>query len=573
MSSTYSTNLALEMIGTGDQAGNWGATNNLNLGTLLEQAISGYFQQSITDGADTVITIPNGASGVARNMSIECTGTLTAARNLIVPANKKLYLIYNATSGGKAVTVKVSGLTGVSVPAGKKMFLVSNGTDIVEAVTYFTSLSAGSLTLTTPLAVSSGGTGSSTTTSAPASLGVIPAADLPTVGDFLVGVNTSLSVTGASGSGTTATITFATQTYAPFILGQTITVSGISPSGYNATANVTAVTTTSVSYENTTTGTYVSGGTVSAAVGNLPAAATVTANATTSNIWRARYNTLSGSVVTFTTVANAPYIGAISFVVANAAHVLTNNANLTVQGGLYFATTGASGTGATATITFAIQSVAPYVVGQSITVSGVTPSGYNGVYTVTACTTSSVSFASSVTGSQTVAGTVGANYTCSVGDILIFTALTTSTFQVSILKANGAPVAAPGTAGNVLTSNGTTWTSSAGSIGTVTSIATGNGLSGGTITSSGTLTIAAPSYNSIGSYCSAYIYGGGGTVTITSGSTYSAGGGVGQIQASNGLGVGVNNLSGTWRWMAGTVTIGAAGCNPSSTTGLAVRVS
>jgi len=146
----------------------------------------------------------------------------------------------------------------------------------------------------------------------------------------------------------------------------------------------------------------------------------------------------------------------------------------------------------------------------------------------------------------------------------------------NVLLGNGtsAPqTVAPGTAGNVLTSNGTTWTSSAGSTGTVTSIATGNGLSGGTITSSGTLTIAAPSYNSIGSYCSAYIYGGGGTVTITSGSTYSAGGGVGQIQASNGLGVGVNNLSGTWRWMAGTVTIGSAGCNPSSTNGLAVRVS
>jgi len=69
-------------------------------------------------------------------------------------------------------------------------------------------------------------------------------------------------------------------------------------------------------------------------------------------------------------------------------------------------TVSASGTGTTATLTFATRSLAPFVVGDSITVSGVTPSGYNGVYTVTACTTSTVSFASSTTGSQTVAGTI-----------------------------------------------------------------------------------------------------------------------------------------------------------------------
>jgi hypothetical protein len=133
MSSTYSSNLALELIGAGEQAGNWGSTTNTNLGTLVEQAISGYTTQAITDGADTVITIPNGASGVARNMTIECTGTLTGVRNLVVPANRKLYFIYNNTSGGYAVTVKVSGQTGVSVPNGAKVTLVCNGTDIVAA--------------------------------------------------------------------------------------------------------------------------------------------------------------------------------------------------------------------------------------------------------------------------------------------------------------------------------------------------------------------------------------------------------------------------------------------------------
>ena len=161
MSSTYSTNLAIELIGTGDQAGTWGTTTNTNLGTLIEQAISGYVTQAITDGADTVITIPNGATGTARNMAIECTGILSAARNLIVPANKKLYLIYNNTTGGYAVTVKVSGQTGVSVPNGKKIWLVSNGTDVVVATNYMAAL-----TLGTALPIASGGTGQVTANAA-----------------------------------------------------------------------------------------------------------------------------------------------------------------------------------------------------------------------------------------------------------------------------------------------------------------------------------------------------------------------------------------------------------------------
>ena len=144
MSSTYSTNLALELIGTGDQAGNWGSTTNTNLGTLIEQSISGVVTQAMAD-ADQTITIPNGASGVARNMFIECTGALTAARNLIVPTNKKLYFISNATTGGFAITVKVSGQTGVSVPMGAKVILVMNsaGTDIVVATNYMKDLTVG----------------------------------------------------------------------------------------------------------------------------------------------------------------------------------------------------------------------------------------------------------------------------------------------------------------------------------------------------------------------------------------------------------------------------------------------
>lgn len=134
---TYSPNLGLILPIANEYPGTWGQQVNDGVSSLLETAVSGYTTQAITDGADTVITIPNGSTGVARNMYIECTGALTNNRNLIVPANRKLYFIFNNTTGNFAVTVKVTGLTGVSVPAGAKMLLVSNGTDIVNAVNYF----------------------------------------------------------------------------------------------------------------------------------------------------------------------------------------------------------------------------------------------------------------------------------------------------------------------------------------------------------------------------------------------------------------------------------------------------
>jgi hypothetical protein len=457
--STYSTNLALELITAGDQSGTWGLTTNTNLGSLIEQAISGYTTTAMTSNADTTITIPNGAIGEARNMYIEIpnTLTLTAARVLTVPANKKLYFVYNNNNSSYAVTVKTSAGTGISVPNGARMLLVCDGTNVVSAVSYFASL-----TLGTPLSVANGGTGQTSSDNLIAFFGAIPAADLPTVGDSLIGVGTSLATSATSGTGTTATLTFAAQPSAPFIVGQTIIVAGVTPTTYNTTATVLTCSTTQVTYSSTATGVMTVVGTVSAKIGRLPAAATVTANATTSDIWGARYNTLSGSAVAFTTVANAPYVGAISFVASNAVHTLTTGPTLSVQGGSYVSVAGASGNGTTATLTFSVLTAAPFLVGQSITVAGITggAAGYNGTYTVTACTTSSVSFATSVSAAYTSGGTVGSNYTCASGDILMFTALTTSTFRVAILRVDGAPVMPTGVNGNVLTSNGTTWVSS-----------------------------------------------------------------------------------------------------------------
>jgi hypothetical protein len=256
MASTYSPNLALELIGTGDQAGTWGNTTNTNLGTLLEQAISGYVTQAVSTGTDTTITIPNGADGVARNMFIELTGTGGASTNLIVPANKKLYFIYNNASG--AVTVKVAGQTGVSVPAGSKFILVSNGTDIVEATSYSTGVgsslnlttltatsanittltgtnfSATSLTLTNALGVAEGGTGVDST---------------PTNGQILIGNGTGYTLaTLTAGSGITitngtGTISLAAGGLPAVSIQNTTTISAVAGNHYILTAaSLTTVT-------------------------------------------------------------------------------------------------------------------------------------------------------------------------------------------------------------------------------------------------------------------------------------------------------------------------------------------
>lgn len=130
MASTYSTNLKFELIGTGEQSGTWGTTTNSNLGTLIEQSIVGYTTQALSGAGPTAITIPDGATGVARNYTIEFTGTPTANHQVTVPAVQKSYILFNNTN--VVIIVKVTGQTGVTIAVGKKAIVYNNGTDIIE---------------------------------------------------------------------------------------------------------------------------------------------------------------------------------------------------------------------------------------------------------------------------------------------------------------------------------------------------------------------------------------------------------------------------------------------------------
>jgi hypothetical protein len=143
----------------------------------------------------------------------------------------------------------------------------------------------------------------------------------------------------------------------------------------------------------------------------------------------------------------------------------------------------------------------------------------------------------------------------------------------NVLLGNGTSAlqaVAPSTNGNYLRSNGTTWVSQAGATGTVTSVATGNGLSGGTITSSGTLVVACPTYNTVGSYVFTKYFRN--SADISGGSNFSAGSGNNQFQATcyretEQVWNVTNNLSGTWKWMA------ADSVNDSQIIGIICRVS
>jgi hypothetical protein len=136
MASSYSTDLKIELMVTGENAGTWGDKTNDNL-NVIQQAIAGYGEQSIAGGAQTTaLTIANSPTlSVARNIVIKLTGTITGNQIVTVPEGiEKTWIISNGTTGAFQVQFKTtafgsSGTIWSSTDKGIKI-LYSNGTEI-----------------------------------------------------------------------------------------------------------------------------------------------------------------------------------------------------------------------------------------------------------------------------------------------------------------------------------------------------------------------------------------------------------------------------------------------------------
>jgi hypothetical protein len=136
MASSYSTDLKLELMVTGEKAGLWGDITNTNL-VIVQQAIAGFEQVALNATTGATLAFTNAATSNGKNAVIELTGTITGNVNVTIPTSvtNKVYIVKNSTSGAFTVTVLVSGQTGVTFSAtdkGSKLLYV-NGTDVADS--------------------------------------------------------------------------------------------------------------------------------------------------------------------------------------------------------------------------------------------------------------------------------------------------------------------------------------------------------------------------------------------------------------------------------------------------------
>jgi len=117
MTSSYTTNLRFEKQGDGENPNSWGTKINA-VTDLVDEALTAYTTIKVSS-VNVTLTSNNGSSDQSRSAFIELSGTLTASMNVVIPAVKKSYVVYNnaTVSAGTAITVKTAAGTGISIPA------------------------------------------------------------------------------------------------------------------------------------------------------------------------------------------------------------------------------------------------------------------------------------------------------------------------------------------------------------------------------------------------------------------------------------------------------------------------
>jgi hypothetical protein len=146
MASSYSTDLKLELMATGENAGTWGDKTNTNL-NLVQQAIAGYQEVDIAGGAQTTaLVMTDAALSNARNAVIKFTGTITGNQVVTIPDGiEKTYTLINGTSGTFTVEFKTASGTGFTFATTEKnaVLVFSDGTNVVEITNQLAGLVVG----------------------------------------------------------------------------------------------------------------------------------------------------------------------------------------------------------------------------------------------------------------------------------------------------------------------------------------------------------------------------------------------------------------------------------------------
>jgi len=139
MASTFSTDLALELVATGEKAGLWGTITNTNL-QILQQSTSGVVDVPMTSGSDVTLLLSDGATSNGKNIYLKLTGTMAGNNSLIIPASTtggtatRVYVVQDATDRTTAnkytLSIKTAGSSNpIPVPVGSTMLIHSDGTD------------------------------------------------------------------------------------------------------------------------------------------------------------------------------------------------------------------------------------------------------------------------------------------------------------------------------------------------------------------------------------------------------------------------------------------------------------
>ena len=117
MASTFSSDLSLELVATGEKAGLWGSITNTNL-QLLQTATSGYVEVTLSSGNVNLDLSDGSATANGKNLYIKVTGTLSGNASLTMPAttsggnaNRVFFVEDGTTRGGAGDSYTVTLLT------------------------------------------------------------------------------------------------------------------------------------------------------------------------------------------------------------------------------------------------------------------------------------------------------------------------------------------------------------------------------------------------------------------------------------------------------------------------------